>query len=455
MGGGADRRGTTMTTHLPRSIGLGGTVFTLIGYVIGASIFILPGELAASSGPAVVLAYWIAAIPAVFCCVVSAQIGSVFPVSGANYVAVSRVVPPFWGFLMVWVLMAALIVGVPLVAYGFADYLAFFAPGLNRTVVALLAVAVFCGVNVLGARLSVWTQSLMVIGFMLALLVFGLGGLPHVRPELLVPIFPRGVMPVVMAAIPAYFSYIGFLVIVELGEEIRNPSRTIPLALTISLGCVLFFYSLVSVVLPGIVPWAELAATDAPVATAAATFLPSSLAVLISLGALLAAATTLNGIILGQSRDLFALARDQVLPAVFGRLHPRFHSPDVAIMTLGVLSAGGVLIGATITEYATLAVLGFMTFQIFSGVGVYFLASRGAERFERAPFRLRPFWRVFFSVGLVVLSALFIALAGFQNTRAIAAFAVYIGLGVAYYEWRRRTLARRGIDLRTALRKDV
>ena len=151
-----------MAQHLERTIGLAGTVSTLIGYVIGASIFILPGELAASSGPAIALSYLLAAVPAVFCCFVSAQIGSVFPVSGANYVAVSRVISPFAGFLMVWVLMAALIVGVPLVAYGFADYLAFFLPALNRTLVAAAAVVFFVCINIRGTRVSVWSQSAMV-----------------------------------------------------------------------------------------------------------------------------------------------------------------------------------------------------------------------------------------------------------------------------------------------------
>lgn len=443
-----------MTEHLDRSIGLAGTVSTLIGYVIGASIFILPGELAASSGPAISLSYLLAAVPAAFCCFVSAQIGSVFPVSGANYVAVSRVISPFAGFMMVWVLMAALIVGVPLVAYGFADYLAYFVPGLDRTEIAIAAVIFFVLVNVRGARLSVGSQAVMVAGFVLALLIFGVGGLPHVHAENFVPLFPRGIMPVIGAAIPAYFSYIGFLVIVEIGEEIKQPSRTIPRALAISLCCVLVFYGLVSIVLPGIIPWETLATTDAPVATAAATFLPASVAGLISLGALLASATTLNGILLGQSRDVFALARDRILPESFGRLHPTYHSPFVAVGALGLLSLGGIAMGASITEYATLAVLGFMTFQIFSGLGVYLLPARVPDRFQRAPFRLSPRWRVFFGLGLVVLSALFVALAGLQNTRAVLVFALYIVAGVGYYAWRRRHLAKQGIDLEMALRQE-
>ena len=84
--------------HLERSIPLSGAIFTLIGYIIGGSIFILPGELAAQAGPGVFLAYLLASGIALFVCVIAAQIGNAFPVSGANYVAVSTVLSPFWGF---------------------------------------------------------------------------------------------------------------------------------------------------------------------------------------------------------------------------------------------------------------------------------------------------------------------------------------------------------------------
>ena len=85
-----------------RNIGLAGAVFTMVGYVVGASIFILPGALAADTGPAAFLAYLIAGVLAALTCVVGAELGSAVPVSGAINVTASRVLGPLFGFVGVW-----------------------------------------------------------------------------------------------------------------------------------------------------------------------------------------------------------------------------------------------------------------------------------------------------------------------------------------------------------------
>ena len=89
--------------RLDRKIGLWGAVFLLIGNIVGASIFILPGQLAGLAGPGVVIAYLIAAVPAVINCLIAAQVGAIFPVSAAGYVFSSVVLHPFLGFLKEWV----------------------------------------------------------------------------------------------------------------------------------------------------------------------------------------------------------------------------------------------------------------------------------------------------------------------------------------------------------------
>jgi len=440
---------------MKRTIGLTGTVSTLIGYVVGASIFILPGELAASAGPAVFVAYFLAAIPAALTCFVGAQIGSAFPVSGATYVAVSRVVSPLWGFTAVWAFLAAAGIGIALLAYGFADYLAFFIPIPNRSLVAFAIVIAFTALNFLGARAAIGAQGIMVVGFLLALTVFGLGGIANMDSARLVPLFPLGFAPIAYAAIPAYFSFLGFGVIIELGGEIKRPGRTIPIALAASFVCVLFFYGLVSIALPGLVPWTELGDTVAPLATAAATFLPRWTASLISLGALLAAATTLNGILLSQSRDIFALAKDRVLPRTFAHIHSRFDSPDRAILAMGVIAVIAVMLGASITQYATLAVMCYMVIQILASIAVLLMPQRSPERFEQSEFRLGRFWRIVTAGGLILYSAIFMIAAGFQSLRAAGILVLVLGLGFAYFAGRRWWLKRSGVLMEDLLRRDL
>ena len=118
------------------TIGVGGASVTLIGSVIGITIFILPGVLAASAGPAVIAAYALAGILAIFSCVVAAQVGTVFSVSGAGFVAVGTVLGPSWGFLLVWMILGGVSLSIALLAYGAADYLATVWPHLNHGLVA-------------------------------------------------------------------------------------------------------------------------------------------------------------------------------------------------------------------------------------------------------------------------------------------------------------------------------
>jgi amino acid transporter len=215
--------------RLQRKIGLVGAVFLLIGNVIGASIFILPGSLAGVAGPAVFFAYLIALIPAFFNTLIAAQVGGILPVSAADYVFTSTVLHPMLGFLKVWAAMIGALVGGPILAYGFADYFSYLAPEANRVIVASVSVLMMMAINLLGIRSSVKLQMAMVSFFISALLILAIGGLFYIDIELLTPIAPMGWGVVISVAVPAYFSYTGFAMLLSITEEIKNPAKNIPL----------------------------------------------------------------------------------------------------------------------------------------------------------------------------------------------------------------------------------
>ena len=277
--------------RLQRKIGLGGVVFLLVGNIVGASIFILPGELAGVAGPAVVFAYFIAGGLAIINCLIAAQVGSIMPVSAGDYVFTSVVLHPLVGFLKVWAGMIGLMVGAPILAFGFAEYMRFFVPDVDRLTIAIGITFVLLVLNLLGLRTSVRSQMIMVSIFVASLLVFGVGGLFYVNWELLTPMVPNGFDSVLSAAVPAFYSYSGFLTIVVVGEEIRNPGTTVPRALLITFIIVAVIYTLVTIVLPGLVPWQELGSIVAPMSSASTIFLPDWFAAVITISALLAAAT--------------------------------------------------------------------------------------------------------------------------------------------------------------------
>jgi APA family basic amino acid/polyamine antiporter len=419
-----------------RVIGLTGAVATVTGFVIGVSVFVLPGALAASAGPAVLVTYCLASALGLLACVVAAHVGLLFPKSGASFVAVHEVLGPLWGFLLVWLLVGASAVGVGLLAFGLADYLATVV-AVDRSLVALLSVVLLAGVNVAGAQASVRSQSVFVVLFLAALVVFVAGGLPQIEVDLLTPFVPNGWAPVLLAVLPAYFSYAGFMVIVELAGEIRRPERTIPLALAISFVVVLATYVLVALTLVGLVPWQELQAEAAPVAKAAAQVFPAGFAAAIALTAVAAAASSINGILLGYSRDVRALAESGLLPARL-QLRAAWMPPQAAgVLPIAAVAVVAVLVGPDIEALAIQTVVGVLLVQCLLAAALLRLVLRDPQALERLPARSTPAVAVVFSVGLLLTSAgaciAVLATGGMQ----LLISSLYCLIGVLIYCWQR------------------
>lgn len=440
--------------RLQRKIGLGGAVFTLIGYIVGASIFILPGQLAGLAGPAVVVAYLLASIPALVSCLIAAQVGAMLPVSAADYVFSSVVLHPFLGFLKVWTSTIALLVGVPLLAYGFADYFAFFLPGANRVLVAVTVVVVLMVINLLGLRTSVRTQMFMVAIFVTALLTFGIGGLFYVDWSLLTPVAPNGFDSVLSAAVPAFYSYSGFAVIVVIGEEIRNPGRTVPLTLAITFVIVATIYTLVTIVLPGLVPWEQLGTMVAPMSSASRLFLPEWFATFITLSALMAAATSINALILTTSRSFFALARNRIYPAMLTHLSRSTREPNRAIVLVVAITLIGIALQGEIIQYASVSTIGAMFYGIVWSIALIRMPVMLPEHYRSAAFRLSlpVIWVV---AGIqICVSALFLYIGVRNNPEPSFVYLILVLIGATYYFARQHHLARQGISLHDLLRHE-
>jgi basic amino acid/polyamine antiporter, APA family len=428
---------------LRRHIGLAGAVFTLVGYVIGASIFVLPGQLGARAGPALFLSYLLAALLAALSGLAAAHIGSQLPVSGSVYVSISRNLGARQGFLTLWALLLAVSVGVPLVAYGLAEYVSFFIPVLPRRLTALVVVAGFGAINLTPVRGSVLVQSLLTAGFLILLYGFGVAAVSHIDLDRFWPLFANGVTPVLGAAVGAYFSYTGFLAIADIAEEIRNPGRTLPWAVAVSFATVTVAYLMIAIAVTGLLDWQSLAQVPAPVATAAETFLSHRAVGFIAIAAILAAATSIHGVLLVHSRDVYALARDQVFPSVFGYVHPRTGIPTGGVVTLTVLSLIGVLFGASLLDYALLTVLGVMVVQGCAGLALLRMPVHSTP----TRFALRGRLRTVVGKGLVITSAGFGLVGAIDRSLVALLFALIMGAGFVYYSARRRTLAALGHQL--------
>ncbi|MCC6928143.1 MAG: amino acid permease [Gemmatimonadaceae bacterium] len=414
-----------------RRIGLWGAVATLVGYVIGASIFVLPAELLPSTGAGVILSYAIAAIPAVFTCVAGAVVGNAFPVSGASYVGVRETMSPFFAFLTAWLIVCAGAIGAALVAYGFADYIAFFVPAIDARACAVGVVLAFVLLNLTPVTVTVAAQAAMVVFFAVVLAAFAAGGFVAGDWGRLSPLVPHGWSPVLAGAVAAYFSYAGLQVLIEVGGEIREPGRTIPRALAISFAVVLALYLLFVIAMVLLSDTTTPASANALVGRMAEEHFGAGFARAVVLSALLAAATSVNGIFFTQARDVRALALDGRLPRLLARDEGGIPRP--AVLALGAASLLATAAGASIREYAILTAMCMMTVQAMLGLSALRLPARAPVAWQRSPFKPSPAVLAFFGWGLVVISIAFLALAVAQSPGSVLTFAGALAAGAVLY----------------------
>jgi len=414
-----------------RRIGLWGAVATLVGYVIGASIFVLPAELLPSAGAGVILSYVIAAIPAIFTCVAGAVVGNAFPVSGASYVGVREAISPFFAFLTAWLIVCAGAIGAALVAYGFADYVAFFWPGIDARTCALGVVVAFVLLNLTPVSVTVAAQAAMVVFFAVVLAAFAAGGFFAGDPGRLSPMVPHGWSPVLTGAVAAYFSYAGLQVLIEVGGEIKDPGRTIPRALAISFAVVLALYLLFVIAIVLLSDTSAPANASALVGRIAEEHFGTGFARAVVVSALLAAATSVNGIFFTQARDVRALALDGRFPRILAREQGGIPRP--AVLALGGASLVATAAGASIREYAILTAMCMMTVQAMLGLSALRLPTKAPEAWQQSPFKPSLPVLAFFAWGLIVISLAFFVLAVAQSPGSLLTWAGALVAGVVLY----------------------
>ncbi|MFC7050114.1 APC family permease [Emcibacter nanhaiensis] len=429
---------------MKRELGLAGVVVTVVGYVIGASIFVLPGQLAGATGPAVVLAYGLAAVIAVFSCIVAAQLGSVFPKTGAGYVAIARLVSPMGGFVTIWLMLAVYILAIALIASGFADYFTRLFPAVNSTVAAYGVVLFFGIINLGGARRLVNLQTLLVLIFMVALVAVSLGGIAAVKAENITPFLPLGMKPVMQAVVPAFFSYGGFMVVMELAGEIRKPARTIPFGLLLSFVVVLVTYLCLSLALVGSIPWQTLATLRAPVSHLAEILFGEWGGTFVAIAAVGAAATSVNALILVASRDIIALAEAGIFSEKLRDGDGGESRARNSVILVVFFSVVALMLGQTVMEYAVWVSGVTLLYQVIIGVAMLRILAREPEAYAAAGFKLGKAGLLAGGVGVILISGLFLYFVLEGSELRIFAALAYLITGISYYLLRKRKVGIEG-----------
>ncbi|OYT57372.1 MAG: hypothetical protein B6U76_01255 [Desulfurococcales archaeon ex4484_217_2] len=437
-------------SQLKKELGLLEVISITSGSVIGAGIFVVTGLATKYSGNMIWLAYLLGGIPTFFTGLAFAILAGAMPYEGGSLFYTTRFVSPFWGFLTAWGKWMGYIGPICITALAFPRYVSFLVK-VPELPVALLAVFAFFMLNYVGIKLSGWVQDAMFITLVGGMFAFIILGFPHVDLNLAaVPDTPLGIYGVAYAAALAFFSYTGFGVAIEPGEEVKNPERNLPLGIILGVFLVVAIYALLSFVCVGVMPWKEFAAAEAPVAEAAARFLPFSAAAFIAIVGIMAILTSQNGFQIVGSRLLYAFARDGLVPRVLAKIHPRFGTPHLALLATVLIGVGLILSGKGIEFAAGVANIGFLASYALVCLAALNFARKYPERYSKAPFKLRKSLLYVVALAGFVSNIVFMAL---QSLDSWMFFIIWIIIGLGVYYYAKKSFERRGEKLEEALLK--
>lgn len=309
------------------------------GTTLSAGFFLLPGIAAEIAGPALILAYLIAAVPLIPAMFSIIELATAMPRAGGVYYFLDRTLGPAFGTIGGIGTWLSLVLKVAFALVGMGTYTALFFPSLPITPIAIgLAIALGL-LNIVGAKKSGALQVFLVTGLLLILGLFIGTGIPVLKPTHFKDFFGSGFDSILATAGLVYISYVGITKIASLSEEVKNPEKNLPKGVMLSLGTALIVYVLGTAVIVGVLPMSELAGNLAPVAVAAEVFLGKFGAIAVSIAALLAFVSVANAGTLSASRYPLAMSRDHILPDKFRRLTPKGTPLLSIVLTVGVIIA--------------------------------------------------------------------------------------------------------------------
>ena len=353
-----------------RNMGLFMAVMIGIGATMGPGIFALPGELAHMIGPLGVLVYLSMGFLTVFTALNYSELGAAIPLAGGGYSFTSRTMSRPVAFFTGWFFWIGNTLACAMYALIFAMTIrAYFLPGANIALIALVTTVVFTTVNLLGMREAIIIITVMNLIELVVLVGVAALGAPEVQQQHLEPLAPMGWGPFVPAMALIYISYVGFELISNAAEEIINPAKNIPRAILITLGVSTVIYVFVVGVMMGTVDHAELAKSEIPfIFTAERLF--GAWGRWAGIVATVMASLSAFSVTLGASaRILFALGRDGHFPSFFARLHPRFQTPHIALYICAAIviifsSTGIIKFVASVSDFGYLMGLGIINFAV-------------------------------------------------------------------------------------------
>ncbi|MCQ2743175.1 MAG: amino acid permease [bacterium] len=470
---------------LEKTLGAWDLILLGVGAIIGSGIFAIVGVAAAGengAGPALILSMIIAAIACVFSALCYTEFATMIPVAGGAYMYTFATLGEFMAWLIGWILMLEYAIGFIAVACAWTNHFLQFLKGFSSILPSWIVnppiwlvndyrsavnycntqgldynsiIPSFAGIPfsinlpaifmiilttlilIKGTKDSAKMAGIMVVVKLGVIALFVLAGAFFVKPENWTPFAPNGVEGVLMGAFIIFFAYIGFDALATAAEECKNPQKDLPIGIIGSLIITTIVYTLVALILTGMQPTSGIAIPEgllkAPMAYAMSVIGMDWAAGLISIGSLAGLTSVLLVLHMASTRVLYAMSRDNFLPKVFQKIHPKFNTPHVLTITVGIIGILGSLV-LDLNVAASLCNFGTFTSYIIVCLAILILRKIDPER-ER-PFKV-PFCPLFPILGILCCGGLMtysmIVAKGDSAILSTELFLVWVIMGIIIY----------------------
>ncbi|MEM3180980.1 MAG: amino acid permease [Candidatus Micrarchaeaceae archaeon] len=412
---------------LKRAIGLREALAINLAAIIGAGIYVISGIAAGMAGPASIIAVLISAVVSIFTGFSFAELAHSYASEGGNYEYSKEVLGNYAGFIAGIIWIFASIVSGSAIALSFAGYFdALLGIKFSEIVIAIVVIALLSLINYFGIKRSASTATLLIIINLFVLSFFVILGMFFVKASNYVPVFPKGIASTFVASAFIFFAYTGFARVTMLGEEIKEPKKTIPRAILYSIVISMIIYAIVMFILIGIAPYSKVSTSSSPLAAALliATKRPWA-SYIISVGALLATFDVDLAMILGLSRVLFAMSRDKAIPAVFSRLN-KYSVPAFSIFIGGIVMMA--MLAFAFKEIVAISNAGYLFSYALANLAAIKLAIGMRHKPGNMLFGKHNFYMVPL-IGLITTLALLL----FLTKLSLALLATFLLIVTAYY----------------------
>lgn len=362
-------------------------VFSItLGAIMSSGLFILPGLAYRQAGPAVILAYILAGLLATTGMLSQAELASAMPKAGGTYFYVTRSMGPAVGTVYGIITLLALALKSAFELIGMSVFTGLILD-VDIRLIAIALCVLFIAINILGVKSAGRIQVLLVFIILTALLVYTVRGLKAIDVHHFTPFAPQGLGTVLAAAGFVFVSFGGLLKVASLGEEVKDPSRVLPLGMIISLIAVSLIYNAIIFITVGVLSGGQLSQTLTPISDAASVILGPWGRILFSVIAILAFASAANAGIMGASRYPLALSRDALAPGFLAQINERFQTPHYSILVTGSLMIAALFLELDVIIKAASSVL-ILTY-VFACLAVVIMHESHVQNYQprlKAPF---------------------------------------------------------------------